>query len=179
MNPDCNFLRKEFVNKVGCPIDLYFAPLKTDPDANCEFYSGHMGSYDQFVKSGETNIFMFDSPVAIQRTYTSHSFVARTSHDQSLVARIEIDHDTVYDCPEPRRSAVGVDVKGEGIVVQSIPVVLSNATAVLSECSAPKLLVQRNNVTVSKEDYYTPLAYNVTAKNIYNGAVSGFFQHAT
>mmetsp|Transcript_13000 Transcript_13000/g.28326 ORF Transcript_13000/g.28326 Transcript_13000/m.28326 type:complete len:93 (-) Transcript_13000:66-344(-) len=30
------------------------------------------------------------------------------SHDQSLVARIELNHDKVTDCPEPKKLAEGV-----------------------------------------------------------------------
>ena len=32
------------------------------------------------------------------------------SHDQSLVARIELNHDKVTDCPEPKKFAAGVDL---------------------------------------------------------------------
>jgi hypothetical protein len=50
------------------------------------------------------------------------------THDQSFVARIEIDHDIVRDCPEPRRSASSVEVYAHETVMLNTPIVVANAT---------------------------------------------------
>ena len=181
-NPECNFVSQGFVNKVGCPIDLYFAPPKNDPESsfNCEVYSDHMGAFDMFINSGQTNINSFDSPVIHQNTYTSYSFLARMSHDQSLVARIEIDHDSVYDCPDLRRDVMDVEVNVEERVLQSLPdMILSNDTATSFEYSAAKVMIENEDGANSIEDLYTSLAYNLTAKSFNGGFVSGLMQHAT
>ncbi|KAL3800611.1 hypothetical protein HJC23_006073 [Cyclotella cryptica] len=178
-DPECNFVSQGFINKVGCPIDLYFAPPKTDPESsfNCEVYSDHMGAFETFIKSGQTNINSFDTPIIHQNTYTTHSFVARMSHDQSLVARIEIDHDTVYDCPELRRD---VEAKEEERLLQSIPaMILSSSNATQYEYSPAKLSSEKDSRAISKGDLYTSFAYNLTAKSINSGVLSGIMQHAT
>lgn len=181
-NPECNFVSQGFINKVGCPIDLYFAPPKTDPESsfNCEVYSDHLGAFDTFINSGQTDINSFDSPIIHQNTYTSHSFVARMSHDQSLVARIEINHDSVYDCPDVRRVGMDAEVKVEERLLQSLPdTILSNATVAPFEYSASKLMIEKDDGAISVQDLYASLVYNLTAKSIYGGVVSGLIQHAT
>mmetsp|Transcript_39126 Transcript_39126/g.76337 ORF Transcript_39126/g.76337 Transcript_39126/m.76337 type:complete len:422 (-) Transcript_39126:162-1427(-) len=120
-DPDCNPLDKGFINKVGCGIDLYFAtggnytltpaafPKGHEPP-HCEQFAFHIG-----VNPRPTD-YLDDhsSMVAFTTTYATHRFVARMSHDNSLVAEIVIDHDTIYDCPNPvaKFSSVSIDTFG-------------------------------------------------------------------
>lgn len=108
------------LNKVGCPIDLYFQPPKINPHStfNCEIYSNHMGSLSEFIQSGQTDVNSFESPVIHQRTYDSHSFIVRTSHDGSFVARIEVDADRVHDCPELKHSVARAEVSAGEVIMQ-------------------------------------------------------------
>jgi len=115
MDHDCNVLRKTLINKVGCPVDIYFAPQNKIEGYDCELLSSHLGSIDSFLTSERKagDIYGHNSPLKFENTYNGHSFVARMSHDQSLVARIEFEHDTVKDCPNHERSggtATGVKV---------------------------------------------------------------------
>ncbi|KAL3811783.1 hypothetical protein ACHAXA_005174 [Cyclostephanos tholiformis] len=129
-NPSCNVMNKAFINKVGCPIDIYFSPrtweghdegggdpkvLAKEDDMQCEIFSRHLGPLGPFLQSAAswsndpTVRNPLDdgwlSPLMFLNTYNRHSFVARMSHDKSLVARIDLDHDVVVDCPEPSRRA--------------------------------------------------------------------------
>ena len=126
MNPECNVLRKSFINKVGCPIDIYFAPENKveGEDYNCEIFTKHLGSLSPFLSSDPTtrDIDGSTSPLKFENTYNGHSFVARMAHDQSLVARIDVDHDVVTDCPEPKRSGASVEVQVDERLIQSMPV---------------------------------------------------------
>lgn len=121
LDPDCNFLEKGMVNKVGCPIDIYFSPAKIDPNSSfdCETHLVHMDSLESFLASDQTAVNSYGSPVVYQRTFNTHSFTVRTSHDDSLVTRIEIEADRVYDCPELKRSIAQLEVKASGMLVQS------------------------------------------------------------
>ena len=122
MNPGCNVLRKAFISKVGCPIDIYFAPQNKIEGFNCEKFSGHLGPLDSFLKSppDKRNIDNRNSPFKLQNAYNGHSFVARMSHDQSLVARIDLDHDVVKDCPEPRRTGARAEVQVDERIMQGV-----------------------------------------------------------
>ena len=123
------------INKVGCPIDLYYAPAKLDLDStvDCEAYSDHMGSLDSFISSGLTDLDLFESPVIYQRTYNSHSFVARTSHDNSLVARVEIEADIVHDCPVKKSNVAKVEVTTEGAILQQHNAKVANNSSNITE----------------------------------------------
>ncbi|KAL7533882.1 hypothetical protein ACHAXR_008047 [Thalassiosira sp. AJA248-18] len=124
MDPDCNVMRKAFINKVGCPIDIYFAPQNKVEGYNCETFTKHLGPLDPFLLSDTTtrDIDGHNSPLKFENTYNGHSFVARMSHDQTLVARIELDHDVVKDCPEPnKRGGAGVEVRVDERLLQGVP----------------------------------------------------------
>lgn len=129
MDPDCNVLRKAFINKVGCPVDIYFAPQNKVEGYNCEKRTKHLGSLESFLSSDikTRDIDALSSPLKFENTYNGHSFVARMSHDNTLVARIELDHDIVTDCPEPKRSGASVEVQVdermlEGVLVDTMPI---------------------------------------------------------
>lgn len=140
MYPRCNVLSKAFVNRVGCPVDMYFAPANKVEGYDCEIYTGHLGPLEPFLaKSPLTrNIDGFNSPISFEDTYNKHGFVARMSHDQSLVARIELDHDVVRDCPEPKRAGVGVEVMAEDRIIQGVAMdtMATNATGAASSVYA-------------------------------------------
>ena len=112
MNPDCNVMRKAFINKVGCPIDIYFAPQNKIEGYNCEQFTEHLGPLEPFMVSDikTRDVDGRNSPMKMTNTYNGHSFVARMSHDQTLVARIELESDTVRDCPELKRTSAGAEV---------------------------------------------------------------------
>lgn len=114
MDPDCNVIRKAFINKVGCPVDIYFAPQNRIEGYNCETFTKHLGPLDPLITPP---LDARNSPLKFENTYNGHNFVARMSHDQSLVARIVIDHDVVMDCPEPKRSGAGVEVRLDEILL--------------------------------------------------------------
>mmetsp|Transcript_44842 Transcript_44842/g.95443 ORF Transcript_44842/g.95443 Transcript_44842/m.95443 type:complete len:530 (-) Transcript_44842:89-1678(-) len=135
MDPDCNVLRKAFINRVGCPVDIYFAPQNRVEGYNCEKFTKHLGSMEPFLSSDvrTRDIDDFGSPLKFENTYNGHLFVARMSHDQSLVASIEVDHDVVRDCPEPQRSAAGIEVWETERVLQGMPVVKESANVTKSE----------------------------------------------
>jgi len=159
MNPSCNVLRKAFINKVGCPVDIYFAPQNKNEGFNCEKFTQHLGPLDSSLSSDQQsrNVDGHDSPLKFTNTYNGHSFVARMSHDQSLVARIELDHDVIKDCPEPTRSGVGVEVRVDERMMQGVLVdaMLVNAT---------------KSVYVSNSDMLVSAAQvNDTASSIYRG----------
>jgi len=150
LDPECNFVQKGIINKAGCPIDLYFAPSTRDPNStfNCELYSDHMGSVDAFLNSGHTsNLDSFESPLIHMRTYNSHSFVARTSHDQSFVARIDIEADRVHDCPDLKRSVANVEVAVSGMVMHPVAEITNSS-----------------NVTEGMQERYA--AFDLTLKSI-------------
>lgn len=133
-DPDCNVLRKAFINKVGCPVDIYFAPANRVEGYNCEVFTKHLGPLDKFLSSDTKtrNIDGHNSPLKFENTYNGHSFVARMAHDQSLVAKIELDHDIVRDCPEPKRSVAGVEVQVDERLLQGVPMLTTNATKLSS-----------------------------------------------
>ena len=143
---------KAFINKVGCPIDIYFSPRAwegydeeveiggprtSSPGSprQCEIFTRHLGPLGPFLQTkaywDDPTVRALDdgwlSPLIFQNTYNRHSFVARMSHDKSLVARIDLDHDEVVDCPEPRRRAF--DGYGEGAEEEREAMVLGEALA--------------------------------------------------
>ena len=130
--PLCNILRKAFINKVGCPIDIYFAPqnVKGESSIECEKFTNHLGPIHDFLAAEIPNLDGYTSPLKFENTYNGHSFVARMSHDQSFVARIEIDHDIVRDCPEPTqpRSSSVVEVHADETIMINNPFMVINAT---------------------------------------------------
>ncbi|KAL7532014.1 hypothetical protein ACHAWF_003986, partial [Thalassiosira exigua] len=135
MDPDCNVLRKAFINRVGCPVDLYFAPQNKVEGYDCEVFTSHLGTPDAYLARDPTtrNLDGFNSPLKFENTYNGHSFVARTSHNGSLVARIELERDVVRDCPDPKRGAVGVVAPGGEVAMGAVPVesaVVANASNV-------------------------------------------------
>ena len=165
----CNVLTKAFINKVGCPIDIYFTTQDINrgdevehnegvhSDHNCEIFTQHLGSLEPFLALDPTMRDLDDnwmSPFGLQATYNGHSFVARMSHDQSLVARIDLDHDVVTDCPGPKRFIALADasestfqgepievpvvafinatnyVRNPDVIIQSVDFKVDSATAV-------------------------------------------------
>jgi hypothetical protein len=158
--PLCNVLRKAFINKVGCPIDIYFAPQNAQGESSieCEKFTKHLGSLG-FLAANNPNLDVHSSPLKFENTYNGHSFVARMAHDQSFVARIEIDHDIVRDCPEPRRSASSVEVHADETVMLNTPMIVANdtkydadsdvgynATVLASTLEAKRLQDKRNTI---------------------------------
>ncbi|KAL3774843.1 hypothetical protein ACHAW5_000825 [Stephanodiscus triporus] len=133
-NPNCNVLQKAFINKVGCPIDIYFSPKDMDrgdmpeglegpmlEEKYCEIFQKHLGPLEPYLASDPSTRNIDDgwrSPLTFVNTYNRHSFVARMSHDQSLVARISLDHDVVFDCPEPGRVGFGVAAEERGGTIE-------------------------------------------------------------
>ena len=121
-------MRKSFINKVGCPVDIYFAPenkqMEAGEDYNCETFTKHLGDLDTFLASDPTTRDVDGplSPLKFENTYNGHNFVVRMSHDNSLVARIELDHDVVSDCPEPKRNGDSVAVQADERLLSSLPV---------------------------------------------------------
>jgi hypothetical protein len=149
-DPSCNVMDKAFINKVGCPIDIYFSPRALEgydeemeiggprtsspgSPRQCEIFTRHLGPLGPFLQRkaywDDPTVRALDdgwlSPLIFQNTYNRHSFVARMSHDKSLVARIDLDHDEVVDCPEPRKRAL--DGYGEGAEEEREATVLSQA----------------------------------------------------
>eukprot|EP00956_Cyclotella_meneghiniana_P022635 scaffold43083_cov23-Cyclotella_meneghiniana.AAC.1 len=107
-----------------------------------------MGSVDAFLNSGHTfNLDSFESPLIHMRTYNSHSFVARTSHDQSFVARIDIEADRVHDCPDLKRSVANVEVAVSGMVMHPVAEITNSS-----------------NVTEGMQERYA--AFDLTLKSI-------------
>lgn len=106
----CNLVTKGFVNKVGCEIDIFFATggsfnstahhngasyedAATNPQ--CEHFSAHLGA--ESVGNMDDRV----SPVAFENTYNTHRFIAKMSHDNSIVAEMFIENDVIGDCPDP------------------------------------------------------------------------------
>ena len=117
------------------------------------------------------------SPVKFENTYNSHSFVARMSHDQTLVARIEVDHDVVRNCPDPKRRRSSGDGARIEVLVEENSLVearsSSNVTKSLhtssrslsSSESNSKWLSAKANVTGAARalpDVVDALSYNST-----------------
>jgi len=121
-------MRKSFINKVGCPVDIYFAPenkqMEAGEDYNCETFIKHLGDLDTFLAMDPTTRDVDGplSPLKFENTYNGHNFVVRMSHDNSLVARIELDHDVVSDCPEPKRNGASMTVEANERLLSSLPV---------------------------------------------------------
>lgn len=168
MNPDCNVQRKAFINKVGCPIDIYFSPLHRDggdKDYDCEIFGHHLGPLDTFLSQDPNtrDVDGHNSPLKFENTYNGHYFSARMSHDNSLVARIELNHDIVTDCPERKRSSASVDVRVDDRVLSGVPVgSMTNATAIHSPYD---LLVGKVNDTTASSYYASPRKYQEKRKH--------------
>ena len=165
LDPHCNFVSKAMINKVGCPIDLYYAPPKKDAHSSVvgEVYMDHMGSLDQFSKSNITDFESFDSPAIFQKTYNTHSFVARTSHDKSLVARIEIDADIVHNCPVRKSSVVNVEVTSTGAIMRrsaNVANYSSNDTRSFYESYAT---LKRNPTNINVAHYANNMTFHETS----------------
>jgi hypothetical protein len=152
LEPDCNYVEKGLINKVGCDVDLYFAPPPADANStfNCESHLIHMSSLENFLDSGLTLIDSFGGPVFHLRTYDTHSFVVRTSHDKTLVSRINIDADRVYDCPDPKRGIVQAEMKADRMTIQPRA----------AQTNSTELDGNQGHMPMSKWDYYHT---NVTA----------------
>lgn len=118
------------MNKVGCPIDIYFAPtnMEGEPSMDCEKFTSHLGPIGDFLTAKNQNLDVHNSPLKFENTYNGHSFVARMSHDQSFVARIEIDHDIVRDCPEPSRRSSSIEVRADESIMMNTPM-MNNVNA--------------------------------------------------
>lgn len=134
MNPGCNVLRKSFLNKVGCPVDVYFAPRSKGAGGyDCEMFEMHLGPHAPAGRARDPDLDGRTSPLKFTNTYNGHAFHVRMSHDQSLVARIELDHDVIGDCPEPGRSGASAGVRASERLPRGAPVdTAMDANATLS-----------------------------------------------
>ena len=188
-NNNCNVLSKAFVNVVGCPVDVYFSPPDHDrgdvpagqvgptlEDRSCERFAMHLGPMRPYRASDPGTRDLDDgwrSPLAFQSTYNRHSFVARMSHDGSLVGRIDLDHDEVTDCPEPAatratsflggaggaREGAGVGARAPSNSTESLCLALDDGSAAIA--AVPPT---RCSVDAKARDYSaaTPLAAAVS-----------------
>ena len=95
---------------------------------DCEKFTSHLGPIGDFLTAKNQNLDVHNSPLKFENTYNGHSFVARMSHDQSFVARIEIDHDIVRDCPEPSRRSSSIEVRADESIMMNTPM-MNNANA--------------------------------------------------
>jgi hypothetical protein len=111
------------------------------------------------------------SPLAFQNTYNRHSFVARMSHDGSLAARIDLDHDEVTDCPEPAARAISFFGGAEGMLegagavrapsncTKSLCLALDDGSAANAAVSSPRCSVDAK----ARDSTATPLAVALSA----------------
>lgn len=107
---ECNAYDLSFVNRVGCPVDLYWAPT----DGSCERFSARLGT-SASAESSE-----FGSSVHRETSYISHRFAVRLSENNALVSHFTIERTVVHDCPEPgaklrARSSLGAHTLRAGI----------------------------------------------------------------
>lgn len=132
----CNALTIGFTNKVGCPVDLYWAgsnhnsmtvsllPGGADNDgyhqetdgvhkdgAQCfEQFQMHLG-----VNPHPYSLDEWSSQIKYESSYLNHRFLARLRHDPSVIVDdITIEPGTVRDCPgEKIKNSVGSGGLGE------------------------------------------------------------------
>lgn len=122
----CNSLNRLFVNRVGRPVDVYWAgasDLTTGSTSvsnradDCEArYAFHLG-----LKSAPHEDFFeeWDSYMSLENTYLGHHFVARLASNHSKVLQeIVLDRTDVGDCIREREAeAVGRGKAGAGVQV--------------------------------------------------------------
>eukprot|EP00565_Helicotheca_tamesis_P007361 CAMPEP_0185723464 /NCGR_PEP_ID=MMETSP1171-20130828/302_1 /TAXON_ID=374046 /ORGANISM="Helicotheca tamensis, Strain CCMP826" /LENGTH=462 /DNA_ID=CAMNT_0028391169 /DNA_START=190 /DNA_END=1578 /DNA_ORIENTATION=+ len=122
-NEFCNVLHRGFVNRVGCPLDIYFAGSSStsektsqcmeresnftssesmvDPSMACsERFKMHLG----VNPSPQNYLDDWDSPIKFEGSYLTHRFVARMRHDPRIVVdEIVMEPHVIRDCPVKRR----------------------------------------------------------------------------
>ena len=129
-------------------MDIYWAPQNKVEGYDCERFDLHLGPFEEFVSSDPStrDIDSYGAPLKFGNTYNGHSFVARLSHDNSLVARIDVDHDVVRDCPDPaKRTSAFAEVWVDESVMQGAPMtVMANSTESSRESKSDWLSVQVN-----------------------------------
>lgn len=165
----CNALSIGFTNKVGCPIDLYWAGTgagagsgagldddssnRSSPttgsannDSSGENNAHGANCHEQFkshlgVNPHPINLDEWSSQTKYESTYLSHRYVARLRHDPSIVVDdITIQPATVRDCPSRKtRHSVGSSGVGDAISV-SMEVPEDSAKATPIVVSATKSL---------------------------------------
>jgi len=152
-DPDCNVLRKSLINKVGCPVDVYWSPQNKVEGFSCEVFSNHLGPLESYLTRDTRDLDASYSPLKFENSYNGHSFTARMAHDQSLVARIDLSHDTVRDCPELKRTSARVKLPVDVSLVMNAtePVKVYNEWSVVGMSNAtdpvmiPKIVYESKN----------------------------------
>ena len=142
-NQLCNSIHRVFINRAGCPIDMYYAGVTGDGDMPSSFISENNGSLEKnkldSSNSTSPNLsnscfekFKFhlgvnpahsidfsdrwDSPVAFEATLLGHKFVARLRHNPEVVVdEIIIDRTVIRDCPDRKEKAKYTEVMNEDI----------------------------------------------------------------
>jgi hypothetical protein len=131
----------------------------------CEKFQKHLGPLEPYLAMDTTTRNIDDgwrSPLTFVNTYNRHSFVARMSHDQSLVARISLDHDVVYDCPEPGRVGFGgaVEERGGSTIegeraADAVGSLRANSTTMSARAAIDDAVVCRSSIDAKKIDNST------------------------
>ena len=139
----CNSLQRVFINRAGCPIDIYFAgvageghmPSSFIPENNgnprknkqglskpispnlcnsCfEKFKFHLGVNPSHSTDFDTR---WDSPVAFESTLLGHKFVARLRHNPGVVVdEFIIDRTVIRDCLNRKERAEYKKAMNEGV----------------------------------------------------------------
>lgn len=155
MNPGCNVLVKAFLNTVGCPVEVFFAPPNRGAAGyDCERFQAHLGTLAAYAAPDAGRARHLDdpaSPLKFPNTYNGHTFVARMAHDGALVARISVDGDIVRDCPAPAREGAGGAARAREPLLRGVPGVLTaaNATVPVRAADQWRVVVLANGTSAS------------------------------
>lgn len=135
----CNVQHKGFINRVGCPVDVYWAggtaaslpevsSNKTDVEGDTEKISYRPTCSERFKFHLGINpnpgdyLDDWNSPIAYEGTYLMHRFVARLRHDPNVVVdEVVMEESLVRDCPV-RKSKAKVHSKLMDKVLQNVEV---------------------------------------------------------
>jgi len=182
VNKRCNHLKAGFTNKVGCPVDLYWAgssnsvlPQGADVPqedvvygAKCrEEFKMHLG-----VNPYVQNLDEWSSQIKYESTLLNHRFVARLRHDPSIVVDdITIEPGIIMDCPS-RKTKLGVGSSGIGGTVSVSIEVPDTANATHIMISATKSFALGTNSSITTHAVSsnftalpTDVEYDVKAQN--------------
>eukprot|EP00568_Trieres_chinensis_P002333 CAMPEP_0183295188 /NCGR_PEP_ID=MMETSP0160_2-20130417/3237_1 /TAXON_ID=2839 ORGANISM="Odontella Sinensis, Strain Grunow 1884" /NCGR_SAMPLE_ID=MMETSP0160_2 /ASSEMBLY_ACC=CAM_ASM_000250 /LENGTH=447 /DNA_ID=CAMNT_0025456627 /DNA_START=32 /DNA_END=1375 /DNA_ORIENTATION=- len=129
----CNSLHRVFVNRVGCPVDVYYAGVAEEsqipssiylpadkggqPPTNStkgeevemsescrESFKFHLGINLAYTDDYDSR---WDSPVSFEATYLGHKFIARLHHNPDIVVdEIVIERTVIRDCPTKNQKNV-------------------------------------------------------------------------
>mmetsp|Transcript_42105 Transcript_42105/g.63558 ORF Transcript_42105/g.63558 Transcript_42105/m.63558 type:complete len:451 (+) Transcript_42105:76-1428(+) len=147
----CNVLYRGFLNKAGCPLDIYFAGTQpadggtsqqrmekkanytssystVEPSIACaEIFKMHLG----INRTPNNYLDDWSSPIKFEGSYLNHRFVARMRHDPSIVVdEIVMELDTARDCPV--RSSVKASAATMERVAQNIEVTVDEKPSPMS-----------------------------------------------